>query len=188
MHQRIVAGDTVEFRTSIPDYPASAGWTLKHILRPFTSGDPIELMATADGDDYSTTVAAVDTAAWAPGDYSLIAQVTNGSGDRLTLDPVAVAAGRLHSAIVTIVGDPAEGAAYDNRSHARKALAAIEAVLARRATKDQEEYQIEDRMLKRTPIGDLLRLRDYYRAEVAAEEAAAKLSAGGAARKIQVRF
>jgi hypothetical protein len=31
------AGDTLDFTTSVPDYPASAGWTLKYRLVPRTS-------------------------------------------------------------------------------------------------------------------------------------------------------
>lgn len=57
-------------------------------------------------------------------------------------------------------------------SHAQRVLAAIEAVLERRATVDQQSYGIEGRSLARMPIGDLLRFRDRYRAEVAAERAA----------------
>jgi hypothetical protein len=61
----------------------------------------------------------------------------------------------------------------DGRSFVKQALDAIEAVLAKRATKDQERYVIEvngsRRELWRTPIGDLLKLRDRYRAEYNAE-------------------
>jgi len=68
-------------------------------------------------------------------------------------------------------------------------LDAIEAVIENRATLDQESYQIGGRSLKRMPIADLMRLRQLYRAEVAGEEAAAKLAAGlGTARKVQVRL
>lgn len=54
----------------------------------------------------------------------------------------------------------------DLRSHAKKVLDAIEAVLEKRATKDQESHTIAGRSLSRTPIADLLMLRDRYRAEL----------------------
>ena len=60
----------------------------------------------------------------------------------------------------------------------------VEAVLEDRATKDQEEYTIGDRSLKRTPMKDLLVLRDTYRLDVKAEEAANVAAAGLGARTV----
>jgi hypothetical protein len=69
------------------------------------------------------------------------------------------------------------------RTHAQIALANIEAVLAKRSTQDQERYTINNRELWRTPLGDLLKLRDYYRAEVRREKQAQR----GALFKRQVK-
>ena len=49
--------------------------------------------------------------------------------------------------------------------HVRRVIDAIEAVIERRATKDQKSYSIDGRSLERTPIDELLLLRDRYRAE-----------------------
>lgn len=54
----------------------------------------------------------------------------------------------------------------DLRTHPERVLAAIEAVIEQRASKDQESYTINGRSLNRTPIADLLKLRDKYKDEV----------------------
>ncbi|BBF76065.1 hypothetical protein URS_0009 [Acinetobacter ursingii] len=61
----------------------------------------------------------------------------------------------------------------DLRSHARKTLDAIEAVIEKRATIDQERYRINNRELYRTPFETLVKLRSLYRAEVSREQAKA---------------
>lgn len=55
-------------------------------------------------------------------------------------------------------------------THAQRALAAIEAVLEQRASSMDLEYTFEDgRSVKMLPPSELLRLRDYYKREVARE-------------------
>ena len=63
-------------------------------------------------------------------------------------------------------------AGHDPRAHVQKVLDAIEAVLENRATLEQEQYQINNRSLKRRSIGELLKLRDHYRAELSRMNAA----------------
>jgi hypothetical protein len=60
-------------------------------------------------------------------------------------------------------------AGFDGSTHAQRTLAAIEAVLEKRATRDQEKYSINNRELSRTPISDLLLLRDRYKTQVRME-------------------
>lgn len=178
MKSTLIVGDTLEFTTAVPDYPASAGWTLTYRLVPRTSGSAISFNASASGDDYLVQVGSTTTAAWAAGEYSWSAYVTKVT-ERHTVD----------SGICTLLPDPSLVAAQDKRGHARKVLDAIEAVIENRATLDQEEYAIAGRSLKRTPLPELLKLRQLYKSEVAAEDAAEKLAAGIATpRKIQVRL
>lgn len=167
MQNPVVVGDTLDFPTTLEDYPASAGWTLSYRLVPFTSGSPITLTATASGDSYRVTQPAATTATWAAGEYSWSAYVSNGS-ERYTVE----------SGTVTLAVDPATVAAFDGRSQARIALEAVEAVLAKRATLDQEQYSIAGRSLQRTPMADLLKLRSALRADVAREDAANRRALG----------
>jgi hypothetical protein len=174
------AGDTWKWTRTLEDYPASSGWTLKYRFKNADGG--FEIVATASGSDHSVTVAAATSAAYAAGKYSWVAWVEGGSSEKYTVDSGSFTVQSDYRAIAAATG-------LDDRSHARKVLTAIEAVIERRATKDQEEYTIEGRSLKRTPIPDLLKLRQKYQAEVVAEEAAAKLAAGQLpGRKIQFRF
>lgn len=74
---------------------------------------------------------------------------------------------------ITILPDLASaGDGFNGKTHAQRTLEAIEAVIEKRATMDQERYRINNRELYRTPIADLLKLRDLYRLEVAREKQA----------------
>jgi hypothetical protein len=78
---------------------------------------------------------------------------------------------------------------YDNRSHAKKVLDAIEAVLEGRATRQDQSYSIAGRTLALTPIPDLMKLRAVYKDEYEGEVATANIRIGRASgRKIAVRF
>lgn len=162
------AGDTWKWRReNLADYPAGT-WTLRYRFKNAAGG--FEVTATASGLAHAVTVPAATTGGYAAGVYSWVAWVESGA-ERYTVD----------SGEAEVLPDLRAGtaaAAQDLRTHARRVVEAIEAVLEGRATKDQEEYRIGDRMLKRTPIADLLRLRDRYRNELAGEAAARRLVAG----------
>lgn len=156
----IAAGVTLEIPITLTAYPAS-GWTLTLALR---GPDAIDLTATADGDAHVLEADAATSAAWSPGRYWFSLRVTDGT------DVVEIDSGEAE-----ILPDlSAQAAGYDGRSHAQRVLTAIEAVIEGRASKDQERYRINNRELQRTPISDLIRLRDRYREEARRERAAAK--------------
>lgn len=172
------AGDTWEWRREdLADYPATS-WTLTYRFKNQAGG--FEVVAAADGAAHAVTVAAVTTAAFVPGTYAWAAQAVNGTTKR-TVDT-----GTLRVLPNLFAG--AAASASDQRTHAKKTLDAVEAVIEGRATLDQSEFQIGGRMLKRMPIADLLRFRAFYKNEVERELAAEKLANGlGVARRIQVR-
>jgi hypothetical protein len=184
MIDSLVAGDTLDFVDSAPDYPATDGWTLKYRLIPLFASpaqSPITLAATTSGADYRVQVLPASTSAWTAGTYSWARWVER-TNERYTLDPL--------TPFLTVLADPSTAAqGYDPRGHARKVLDAIEAVLENRASLDQEEYAINGRSLRRTPVADLLKLRDKYRAEVWRSDAAEKMAAGMPnPRNVFVRF
>ena len=170
MRTEIIIGDTLDFETTVPDYPATDGWTLKFRLVPRVSGSAITFNAStaSDGVSYRAQVAPATTAAWTAGEYSWTSYVEK-TGARQTVQ----------QGMVTLIADPAVTTApYDRRSHARKTLDAIEAVLENRASLDQQEYTIGDRSLKRMPIADLLDFKRYYAGLVAKEEDAIRIANG----------
>jgi hypothetical protein len=162
MRDRIIAGDTLDFVTTLPDYPA-ATYTLKFRLVPRTSGTAIELTCTAgtDPDDHRCAAAATTTALWGAGEYSWFSWVEK-AGERYQVD----------DGTVTIAANPATAAIYDSRSQAEVALDAVNAVLANRATLDQRRYSISGRELERMSPGELLELRSALRIDVMRERAA----------------
>jgi hypothetical protein len=84
---------------------------------------------------------------------------------------------------------PSFAVATDGRTHARKVLDAIEAVIEGRATSEVAEYQIAGRELRYIPIPELLQLRDKYRGEVLREDAASRAARGlPDPRRVFVRF
>ena len=154
----IMAGVTFRACTTQPSF--GDGWALFLYLRGPAS---IDIEASRSAATYTFDADAAATAGWSPGAYAWTIRATDG------VDVVEVQSGR-----VTIAPDIATaGEGFDNRSHARKALEAIEAVIEKRASMDQERYRINNRELYRTPIAELLRLRNTYRAEVRREDAKA---------------
>jgi enamine deaminase RidA (YjgF/YER057c/UK114 family) len=176
----LTAGDTLDFTTSVPDYPASAGWTLKYRMVPRTGSNPaIALTAAADGDDYNVTATSTTTATWALDNYTWSAYVELGA-ERYTVDrgQLQIRAG----SSTMVVGT-------DGRTHARKVLDAIEALIESKGSADVVEYTIGNRSIKKMPMADLLTWRNNYAYQVQSEERAERLANGlNAGGKIQVRF
>ena len=148
----ISAGLTLDKTATLTAYPAPA-WSLSAVLR---GPSAIDLTAEAAGQAHRFLVQAVETAGWAPGDYWYSIRAEN-QGTVVEVE----------SGTITIKPDlAAAGAGHDGRDHVRRVLDAIEAVLEKRATIDQERYKINNRELWRTPISELLTLRDRYRSEL----------------------
>lgn len=174
--QSFTAGDTVKWRKSLPDYPASQGWTLTYYA--IQQNHKFSAVATPDGDDFLITIPTTTSDDFVTGQYFWEAQVTK-AGERFTI---------LRGTFDVLVNIAVQNN-YDGRSHARKTLDAIEAVIEGRASVDQEEYTIGNRSLKRTPIADLIVLKEKYEAAVRKEEAAEQLAQGMRVKnKILVRF
>ena len=165
------AGDTWQWRREdIADYPPADGWTLSYRFRhPTNTG--FEIVATADGSAYAVSVPAATSTAYLAGRYSWAAWVQTQAGEIHTIDEGSV------ELLPNFRAANAAGV-LDTRSHARKVLDAIEALIEGRATKDQQQYQIGDRTLVRMQVAELLSLRDRYQAMVNSEEAAERVRNG----------
>jgi len=172
---QVRVGDSWKWTRSFPDYPAGDGWALSYVL--INASSKISISSSASGDDHSISVAPATTAAYAAGAYDWVARVTDG------VDVYSVGSGR-----ITVLPS-LSAATADLRSHSRKTLDAIEAVIEGRASQDVLEYSIAGRSLKRIPLTELLVLRDRYRAEVAREDAASRIAQGlPDSRRVFVRF
>ena len=166
------AGDTWRWQISLPDYPADT-WTLTYKIH--NAAALVAFSATADGTRHDVNVPATTTANYTAGRYDLLGQVTDGT------DVYSVRAGTLEI-------EPAITAAADGRSHARKMLDAIEAILEGRANNDQLDTvktAMGDRSLDRE---GLLDWRRYYARLVAAEEQRDAAAHGLRVGAVQQRF
>lgn len=170
----ITAGVNFSASVAAPDYPAPA-WVVSAVLR---GPGAIDLEAVGDGGQHTFAEPAAVTADWEPGIYWVSIRASSGGGDVLEVSRRQV----------EILPDLAgQAAGYDGRTPNEIALDAIEAVLAKRATIDQQRYTINNRELWRTPMADLLKLRSFYTVAVRRERnrAAGKTGFG---RTIPVRF
>jgi hypothetical protein len=174
---QLVVGDTWVWTRSLTDYPASTytgAWYFEN------KSSQISISAVASGDIHTVSVAKATTAAYTAGEYRWRFVATKISDSTRT---------SVESGWVSVLADPAATGRVDWRSHARKTLAAIEAVIEGRATTDQESMSINGRSISRISIADLLKFRDYYKAEVSSEKAAEAVAAGlGSPKRIYVRF
>lgn len=137
----------------------------------------INLTAAPAGTAHQFSAPAADTAGWAAAEYWYTLRATNGT-DTIELETGTL---RVLPDLVSAV------AGYDGRSQAQIALEAIDAVLGKRASLDQERYRINNRELYRTPISDLLKLRAFYVAQVKRENGC-KSGRSTFGRQIAVRF
>jgi len=167
----ITAGDslTVDLAALRGEYPPPA-WTLTFALTPKEGGPVTTIPAADSGDSWRVAMTPAETSSLPTGRYAwalalptgryawaLVAEDT-GAGERRTVQRGELA----------VVADPLTSTG-DTRSDAERILAAIEATIEGRATKDAESYSIEGRSISRTPIEQLLRLRAVYQRSVDAE-------------------
>ena len=152
----ITAGDTLKYTLEGPsDYLPSSGYSATLALR---GPQLITITGTTDGESFVFEETAANTALYAEGVYNYVIFVEKST------EQVSIETGQT---TITLRADLQTQT--DVRTHARKVLDAIEAVIENRATIDQKSYSINGRSLERTPITDLLSLRNYYREQVARE-------------------
>lgn len=162
---RLIAGDTARWLKTELNYPSSGGWVLTYTL--LNTAGKISITAIAEGDDYLINEAPAATALWLPGNYQWRAQVAHANGEAYT-----IAGGSMR------VEPSFSAATLDTRSHARKALANIEAYLEDANNLKAAAYEIAGRKLTKLAIPELLTLRDRYRQEVQREDTAQRIASG----------
>jgi hypothetical protein len=174
MQASITLGDTLNYTTSVPDYPASDGWVLitRLVPRPGFAGSVISISSSADGDDpdlHRTSVDADTTSAWVAGTYSYacFAQKAS-SGERYRVD----------EGQITLAPDPLTATSLDNRSAAEQALDAVTAAINGRATSVQMRYRIGEREVQFYAATELVALRSQLLTQVKRERRATALDKG----------
>ena len=172
----IYAGYTLQWTKSLADYPAPT-WTLVYAL--FNATEAYTINTTPSATSHAVSVAAATTQGWVSGRYTWNSYVESG------VERFPVAVGRM-----IIKPNPATGQPIDARSHARRMLDAIEAVLEDRATAgDLDVITAAAPSFSTTNSPKMLiELRDKFRQEVAREERAEAIARGeNRPRNIRVR-
>jgi hypothetical protein len=164
-------GDTVAWTQNFTDYPANDSWVLTYYLR---GPGAFDVTAAASGSDHLVAISAASSADLVAGRYRMTGVVTKGA-ERYTVWSGQVL---IHENWAT------QEAGFDARSHARRCLEAIEAVLEGRATRSDSSYQIAGRSVVHYSFEELLKMRDYYLMAVAREESLLR----GTDNKIYARF
>lgn len=164
----MIAGDTLTWKRSFANYPASAGWTLAYVLNSPTQRivvSPGDI--TADGDAFSVAIPSSETKTWAPGTYQWLAVVQLAAADPVPAQRFTVALGRINIAFDLLDAT----APQDTRTQNEIALANIDAMLAGTASSGVEEYNIAGRMLRRYGLPELRALRSDFASRVRQERA-----------------
>ncbi len=135
------------------------------------------LTATESGNEY--IISTSSTTSYTLGNYNWISYITRSS------DSARV---KLEEGYVEIQDNYAT-TSNSVRSHAKKVLDAIEAVIENRASMDQQSMSIAGRSLSRMSITDLMTFRDRYKAEYLKEVKIARIKNGLASgNTIKVNF
>ena len=160
--------------------PYSSGYALTYSARrEADGGEEITITASISGTDFIVEIPSATTAAYPPGVYHWQAYITRASdSQRITID-----SGTFD------VSPNRDLATSDPRSHNKKVLDSIMAVIEKRATKDQESYSLNGRSLTRTSVEELQRLKNNYQAMYNAEVRRERIKNGlGHSGKIKTRF
>lgn len=148
----------MSWKWSDGDFPASESWELTYTL--VKSDAQLQIVATADGDDHLVEVAAATSAAYEVGEYEWQAHVANGT------ERYQVAVGML--TIVTDFAGQASG--FDNRSHAKIVLDALEAAIEGRASKTQMLQMVGGVQVQHMTLREQTAMRDQYAAKYRQEQ------------------
>lgn len=172
----VVAGTTAKWQRSPADFPTGAGWTLTYFLRG-ESG--LDVVGIENGANYEFTVSKTESAAFSAGRYSWELFADDGT------ERHAVRKGQFD-----VEADPSSfPAGHDPRSAARRTLAALEALIVGKASRDQKQMLVADRQITRLSPKELTEWLEFYKGEVGKEDAAAAATLGASSgKKILSRF
>lgn len=179
----IMAGETLKFRKSFPDYSPATDTLVIDLV---TDGFKTSVTATDYGDgSYQVDVGYATTDDWPPGRYHYQAYITVGDGGEDDGVRRMVLQGSFK--ISPKFSDMNSG--HDNRSHVKKVLDLLEATIEGKASQDQLSYSIAGRSLARMSPIELLDWRQRYQTEYKKELAMEKINAGlGTGNKIKARI
>jgi len=160
------------------DYPtASYSLSYEFNLVDGSTAANFTLTATESNDEY--IIETSNTTSYTAGEYNWVSYITRSSDSaRIKLSEGFTEIQENYATTTSSV-----------RSHAKKVLDAIEAVIENRATMDQSSMSIAGRSLSRLTIDELLQFRDRYKAEYLKEVKKARIkNKKDSGNTIKIRF
>lgn len=173
----IIAGNTYEWYATSGDKTPEEGYTLEYVLTGPSTGSITG--STYDTQTFYVKATATFTAALTAGTYTMYGLLSDGT-DRFTYS----------TTVLDVKANPATaGAGYDARSHARRTLDLIKTAIENITPDGVVSLSIAGRSKTNYSIGELLKLKSYYEAEVEREAAEERISKGMTGKsQIYLRF
>lgn len=157
---QFIRGESLQWTKHLADHPADV-WTVSYSFRGPT-GSGLDVTAVASGKDHLIEVSASTTQNLVVGSYQWQLKAVNGATVAIICSGRTVVNENL-SLVDNVAG-------YETRSDARIALENVRAMLAKKATLDQQSYTIGNRALTRYSISELMKLEESLAQRVAKEE------------------
>lgn len=178
---RFVLGDYVRWRRVdiSDDYPNTA-YTMTYVARITGGGSTeIQIVGTAYDNDYLFTVSSATSSNFTAGFYHWQLEcVRNSDSNRIVID---------RGTWDIVVDLDVNGS--DPRTHAEIMVAKIESLLSGKGDADVANYSIAGRSLTKLSFDELLKARDFYRAEAHKEQMEDRIRQGRqSGSTVKVRF
>ena len=180
---RLVTGDRFAWQRPdlVSDYPLADYTMTYHFSKDSGGGGThhFTLSSTEADDNYYFEKPSSETESLSAGDWEWqLYAIRSSDSERVTLD---------YGITKFVLGELDTN--NDLRSHAKKVLDAIEAVIEGRATIDQSSFSLGGRSLSRMSVDELMTFRDKYKAEYAREVKKSRIRNGkGSGNSVPVKF
>ena len=179
--ERFVLGDYVRWRRTdlSDDYPNTA-YTMTYVARVAAGGSTeFQIVGTSYDNDFLFTVSSATSAGYTAGFYHWQLEcLRNSDNNRIVID----------RGTWDVVVD-LDNNGSDPRTHAEIMVAKIEGLLSGKGDADVANYSIAGRSLTKLTFDELLKARDFYRAETHKELMEDRIRQGRASGStVKVRF
>ena len=161
------------------DYPPTSFTAVFKARKVDAGGTNFSVQATNNNGNFLFTFSSSATANYTVGMYKYVVTVTDSSSNRVTVD----------EGKIEVLEDLINTSATELRSHAKILLDKIESLLSGKADSDVSNYSINNRSLTKLSVDELLKWRDYYKAEYLREIREQRIKSGqGSGSNVLVRF
>jgi hypothetical protein len=161
------------------DYPPTTFTAVFKARKVDAGGTNFSVQATNNNGNFLFTFSSSVTANYTVGMYKYVVTVTDSSSNRVTVD----------EGKIEVLEDLINTSTTELRSHAKILLDKIESLLSGKADSDVSNYSINNRSLTKLSVDELLKWRDYYKAEYLREIREQRIKSGqGSGSNVLVRF